>query len=83
MKVEDYINGNVTYDKDGQYFWIHGKSNGIKMLAELRGWGHIQNIFARNSKKCDIDMDAAAKFQDEVGEWIADAINAKIKLVEI
>ena len=47
MKVKDFINGKVSYDKDGQYFWIHGSSNEIQMLAELRGWGAIQNMFVK------------------------------------
>lgn len=76
MKVQDFINGKVSYDKDGQYFWIHGNSNGIQMLAELRGWGAIQNMFVKKGK---IDMEQAGVFQDEVGEWVAKAINEKLE----
>lgn len=47
------------------------------MLAEMRGWGHIQNMF--KGKKGEIDMDAAGKYQDEVGDWIAEAINEKLE----
>ena len=75
MKPTDFIKGKVTYDKEGQYFWIHNK-NTIQMLAELRGWGAIQNLFVKNGK---IDSKTAAIFQDEIGEWIADAINEKLK----
>lgn len=74
MKVTDFINGKVSYDRDGQYFWVHGDSNGIQMLAELRGWGAIQNKFVKNGR---IDMTEAGEFQDEIGEWIASAINEK------
>ena len=70
MKVTDFINGKVTYDKEGQYLWIEGRKNGIQMLGEIRGWGHIQNMF-------NLNMDKAAAFQDEVGEWVAQAINEK------
>lgn len=76
MEVKDFINGNVTYDREGQYFWINTPEQGQQMLGELRGWGHIQNMF--KDKKGNIDADAAGKFQDEVGEWVADAINKKM-----
>jgi len=75
MKPTDFINGTVTYDRDGQYLWINNQ-DGIQMLATLRGWGRIQNMFAVGDGK--IDMDAAAKFQDEVGQFVADAINEKL-----
>jgi hypothetical protein len=78
MTIKDLINGEVRYDKfGGQYFWINDPSGGCQMLAELRGWGHIQNMF--KDKKGNIDMDAAANYQDEVGEWIAAAINEKMQ----
>ena len=78
MKIKDLINGKVTYDKfGGQYFWINDPKGGSQMLAEMRGWGHIQNMF--KDKKGNIDMDAAGKYQDEVGDWIAEAINEKLE----
>jgi hypothetical protein len=78
MKIKDLINGKVTYDKfGGQYFWINDPKGGSQMLAEMRGWGHIQNMF--KGKKGEIDMDAAGKYQDEVGDWIAEAINEKLE----
>lgn len=71
MAVPDYIIGKVRYDKDGQYFWDESNN----MIAELRGWGRIQNLpqFDKGRKQ-----DEAGRFQDEVGEWIADAINQKL-----
>jgi len=80
-KITDFINGPVTYDKEGQYFWVTGKQNGMHMLGELRGWGHIQNMkdFKMGGQpQGSIDMDAAGKFQDEIGEFVAAAINEKI-----
>jgi hypothetical protein len=72
-KVTDFITGKVTYDEfGGQYFWISNpKNNGQQMLGELRGWGHIQNMFK--------DQADAANFQDEIGRFVADAINEKIE----
>jgi len=76
MKITDFINGEVTYDKECQYFWINTPHKGIQMLGELRGWGHIQNMGFKN-------MEDAGKFQDEVGEFVAQAINEKINASKI
>lgn len=81
MKITELINGKVTYDKfGGQYFWIQQPDGGSQMLAEMRGWGHIQNMFKKKGKNSGeyIDDEEAGKFQDEVGDFIADAINEKI-----
>lgn len=79
MKVTDFINGPVIYDKHGgQYFWIEDKKGGIQMLAELRGWGHIQQMFKRPQYESKQWFEAEA-FQDQVGEWIAEAINEKLE----
>ena len=82
MKVKDFINGKVTYDKfGGQYFWINLPNGGTQVLAEMRGWGHIQNMFRKKGKNSGqyIDDEATGKFQDEIGDWIADAINEKME----
>ena len=41
------------------------------MVADVRGWGRLQNEFKTQEE--------AAKFQDEVGKFIADAIREKIQ----
>lgn len=74
--IKSYLNGEVSYDNDDQYFWLT-VNNQMKMLAELRGWGAIKNLF--KTKSGEIDMELAAKFQDEIGEFIAQAINEKIQ----
>ena len=76
MKITDFIDGKVTYDNYGQYFWINNSNEGQQMLAELRGWGKIQNMFKSKGK---YDLDSAEKFQDELGEWVASAINEKLE----
>lgn len=77
MKVKDFITGKVTYDKfGGQYFWINLKNGGCQMLAEMRGWGAIQNMFMKTGK---LNEEEAAKYQDEIGDWIAEAINEKLE----
>lgn len=78
MDIKDFINGKVTYDKHGgQYFWIVDPKGKLQMLAEMRGWGAIINLFINKDKT--VDFDAASSFQDKIGEWIAEAINEKIE----
>ncbi len=72
MKITDFINGKVTYSKQGQYLWI---DNGMRLLAQLRGWGTFTKMFSTGKD--------AAKFQDEVGQFVADAINEKIEREKI
>jgi hypothetical protein len=44
---------------------------GSQMIGEVRGWGALQNEFKTEEE--------AATFQDEVGKFIAAAINEKIQ----
>lgn len=76
-KITDFINGKVTYDKEGQYFLVTQPNGGTQMIGELHGWGRIKNMFV--TKRPVFDMDSAAKFQDELGEFVASAINEKIE----
>ena len=76
MTIADYFKGKVTYDNEGQYFWITKPNGEITMLGELRGWGRIQQFFKKNGQ---IDMKKAAAFQDEIGEFVAQAINEKLE----
>jgi hypothetical protein len=41
------------------------------MIGEIRGWGALQNEF-------ETEIEAAV-FQDEVGKFIAEAINEKVQ----
>lgn len=77
MKVLDFLGEKVTYDSYGQYIWGVHKDGHHQKIADLRGWGAIQNLFVNKDKT--IDMESASKFQDEIGEWIVDAINQKLK----
>lgn len=78
MKVTDFISERVEYDKfGGQYFWIKLEDGGSQMLAEMRGYGAIQNLF--KDEKGYVNTDLADEFQDEVGDWIASAINEKLE----
>lgn len=80
MEIKDFINGAVTYDKMGQYFWIHEPNGACQMLGEMRGWGHIQNMFKDdNGGWPEGWMGKAESFQDKVGHFIAEAINEKME----
>jgi hypothetical protein len=77
QKIIEFLGVRVEYDKEGQFIWCIDKNEGHQKLADLRGWGAIQNLFI--NKDQSIDLDAAANFQDELGLWIVDAINDKLK----
>jgi len=76
MKPEEFLKGKFKYDNDGQYIWLVQPSGNHQKIADLRGWGAIQNLFADKSGK--IDMKKAEAFQDELGEWVAIALNEKL-----
>lgn len=77
MKVTDFIGVKATYDEYGQYICAVYKDGVHQKLADLRGWGAIQNLF--KTKKGLIDEEKAASFQDELGRWLVDAINEKLE----
>jgi hypothetical protein len=73
----EYLGEKVKYDDHGQLIWAVDKDGGLQRVADLRGWGAIQNLFKK--KDGFIDEDAAAKYQDSIGAWIVDAINEKLE----
>jgi hypothetical protein len=80
--------GHAKYDEwGGGYIWGNSKE-GNQMIAQIddfpdktyevvnevlsiRGWGAIQNMFPT--------IKDASEFQDELGKFIADAINEKLE----
>jgi hypothetical protein len=63
---------DVYYDNWGQYLWSKQDADGgSQMIGEVRGWGALQNEFETEEE--------AAKFQDEVGKFIAEAIKEKVQ----
>lgn len=77
MTVTDFIGVKTTYDDECQIIWGVDKDGGLQNIADLRGWGAIQNLFVNKDKT--IDQNAAASFQDELGKWIVEAINEKLE----
>ena len=76
LTPEKFIGLKVQYDEAGQTIWGVDKKEGLQHLLTLRGWGGIQQHF--KNTRGQVDIDKAVKFQDEVGEWIVDAINQKL-----
>jgi hypothetical protein len=75
-EIKKFI-GTAKHDEfKGTYIWGVGKDGGHQMIAELRGWGAIQNMF--KNKDGSINFEDAEQFQDELGKFIAEAINEKI-----
>jgi len=71
MTIEKWLN-NVYYDEFGQYLWSRQDSSvGSQMVGEIRGWGCLQNEFKTPEE--------ASQFQDQVGKFIAEAINEKME----
>ena len=71
--IEKFI-GIAKFDENGGgYIWGVDEDGGHEMIAEVRGWGAIQDLFKTESE--------AAYFQDKIGMFIAEAINDKLKLL--
>lgn len=65
--------GTAKYDEHGGgQIWGVDPNGGLQMLADVRGWGAIQNLFKN-------DLKLAAEFQDNLGKFFADAINEKVE----
>jgi hypothetical protein len=70
MTLKEWLNG-VYYDKHGQHIWKEYSDGDNQMIVSIRGWGAIKHLFKTEQE--------AMNFQDEVGKFIADAINEKVK----
>lgn len=70
MTVKKWLK-DVYYDEYGTHIWSKNKEGDIQKVADIRGWGAIQQLFG-TQKEC-------SEFQDEVGKFIADAINEKVQ----
>jgi len=71
MNIKQWLS-NVFYDENGANIWNREDvDGGNQLVADVRGWGRIQNEFKTET--------GAADFQDEVGRFITEAIIEKIK----
>jgi hypothetical protein len=62
---------NVFYDEHGTQIFNKYADGKIQLIADIRGWGRLQNEFENISE--------AADFQDEVGRFITEAIREKME----
>ena len=70
MTIEKWL-ANVYYDEYGTHIWNKEDADGgSQLVAEIRGWGRLQNEFPT--------LKESEKFQNEVGEFIVQAIREKI-----
>jgi hypothetical protein len=69
MTIKQWLQ-NAFYDDYGQYLWAK-HPDGNQLIGEIRGWGALQQEFKTEEE--------AEAFQDEVGKFIADAINEKVQ----
>lgn len=71
MKIEKWLS-DVYYDEFGTHIWNRETADGgSQLVAEIRGWGRLQNEFAT--------LKESEEFQDEVGRFIVEAIREKIE----
>lgn len=73
MTIEKWLS-DVYYDEYGTNIWNKEQDGGNQLIAEviqIRGWGRLQNEFSTQEESC--------KFQDEVGQFIVQAIREKIE----
>lgn len=75
-KLLKFFGKAVKYDDAGQKIWAVQDNGHHQMVADVRGWGAIQNLLMESSGK--IDFDKAAEFQKLMGEFVTEAIREKI-----
>lgn len=70
IDIAKYIQ-TARLDYECGIIWaVNDKNDELQHLADVRGWGHIQNMFKIEQEAMD--------FQDAIGQFITDAINEKI-----
>lgn len=74
-QIIEFIGDECRTDEAG-YIWGTSTAGG-QMIAEVRGWGAIQNLF--KNKDGSVDFDKAEAFQDKLSQFIADAVTEKIQ----
>ena len=91
-ELKKFIGKSVKYDEwGGGYIWGYSDKDGVEMIAQvvdvdgpaykgrepetpivsIRGWGAIKHLFKT--------VEEQEEFQDELGKFIQDAINEKLK----
>lgn len=76
-RIRDFIGEKAEYDKYGSGYIWGCKGDKLEMIADVRGWGSIQTLFMNEDG--EVDYTKAEEFQDELGQWIAQAISEKLQ----
>lgn len=80
IDIVRFLGKEVWYDKHGQMIFAKNEKEGNQLILDLRGWGAIQHLYKKEDGS--LDLDKAAVFQDELGKWIAEAINLRLREYE-
>ena len=76
MTIQDYLPKGVKYDASGGLIFARDNKGGYVPVADIRGWSYLVDIFDGNLLK-------ASNFQDELGRFIAEAINYRLNKKEV
>lgn len=77
MDIKSFIGVKAQYDDfGGGYIWGVRKDGTMQMIADVRGWGAIQNLFKGEG---ELGYTKSEEFQDRLGQFIAEAITEKIQ----
>ena len=71
MTVQKWFENGAVYGSDGQVIFAKQGKNILQITADIRGWGYFRHLFETNEE--------AIKFEDEIGQFITDAINEKLE----
>ena len=85
MKIDDidiirFLGKEVWYDEGCGSVFARNEKEGDQMILDMRGWGSIQYLYKKEDGS--LDLDKAALFQDELGRWVAEAINLRMREYE-
>lgn len=70
MTVQEWLK-DVYYDVSMQFIFAKKKNKGVEAVAGIRGFGSLSKEFPT--------LEETYNFQDQVGKFIAEAINEKIE----
>jgi len=78
VSIKSFLGERAEYDQHGGgYIWGVHTNGKTQMIAEVRGYGAIQNLYIQ--KNGTVDFKGADSFQDMVGNFIAEAISEKLQ----
>lgn len=77
MTLLEFLKGKIKYDKFCKELYLLQENGDSHRIADVRSWGAIQYLFKRDNGSYDMDM--AANLHNELGTFIADAVNEKLE----